>query len=199
MFQKAIAHEVEIEGDVGATLHIEPNDTPKAGEEVLAWFALTRLGGETIPLESCNCTLAVYAQPNDQPYEGTTPALTPELSAVNAEGYQDIPGARLTFPDVGTYTMVISGEPKQEGDFTPFTLDFEKTIASGAPVPETGEEAMEALAQRSRDEPSSLDEIVVDKTDSDSVNVVKWAIVGLVGLTAVGFLWAARRLFQRSK
>lgn len=198
--QPAYAHEVAIEGDVGATLHIEPNDTPKAGEEVLAWFALTRPGGETIPLDSCNCTLAVYAQPSDQPYEGKTPTLTPELSAVDAEGYQDIPGTRLTFPDVGTYTMVISGEPKQAGNFTPFSLDFEKTIASGAPVPETGKEAKEALTQRESVEASPNNVRIVDlDTDSNPINITKWAIVGLAGLAAVGFIWTVSRLSRRSK
>ena len=125
----AQAHQVEIVADVGATLHIEPNDTPRAGEEVLAWFALTRKGGETIPLAACDCQLAVHAQP-----KGDAASLTPTLSAVDAEGYEDIPGARFTFPAVGAYTLVIDGSPKQADDFTPFKLDFDVTVAAGQPA-----------------------------------------------------------------
>ena len=155
---------------------------------MLAWFALTRPGGETIPLANCDCTLAMYAQPKDQPYEGKTPELTPALSAVDAEGYQDIPGARLTFPDVGTYTLVISGEPKQAGDFTPFTLDFEKTIASSVPkIPENAETALPAP------EVSSISE---EKRPSSPINYTKWAIASL-GIA--GLIWVISSLFRRSK
>lgn len=45
----ASAHKVKTTADVGATLHIEPNDTPRAGEVTRAWFALTRKGGKVIP------------------------------------------------------------------------------------------------------------------------------------------------------
>lgn len=185
------AHEVEIEGDVGATLHIEPNDTPKAGEEVLAWFALTRPGGETIPLENCDCTLAIYAQPEDQPYEGETPNLEPELSAVDAEIYQDIPGATLTFPSVGTYTMVISGTPKQEGDFTPFSLAFEKTIAAGiAEIPED-----ESAALPPPEASAEIASTIAEPTETlNSFGV--WAIAGL-GLA--GLLAALFSFLRRSK
>ena len=198
----AYAHEVAIEGDVGATLHIEPNDTPKAGEEVLAWFALARPGGETIPLAECDCKLAVYSQPKDRPREGQTPTLAPELSAVDAEGYQNIPGAQLTFPSVGTYTLVINGEPKQAESFTPFSLAFEKTIASGTaisddediePVPESYEERLENLQTRQQDENINVGSATIRET-SAVANVVKWAIAGVA---TIGLIWISIRLFRR--
>jgi hypothetical protein len=48
------AHEVEVSGDVAATFHLEPNHNPRAGEKSRVWFALTRKGGQIIPLEQCN-------------------------------------------------------------------------------------------------------------------------------------------------
>ena len=57
-----VAHQVEVSKDVGATIHIEPNDTPRAGKSNLAWFALTRKGGKIIPLAQCKCELEVYSQ-----------------------------------------------------------------------------------------------------------------------------------------
>ncbi|NEQ96355.1 MAG: hypothetical protein F6K30_06465, partial [Cyanothece sp. SIO2G6] len=103
-----VAHQVEIAGDVGGTLHIEPNDTPRAGEEALTWFALTKRGGQTIPLSSCDCSLAVYAQPYR---EGDEAIATPSLRAVSAEGYNGIPAADILFPTPGAYELVLTGQP----------------------------------------------------------------------------------------
>lgn len=131
---RAFAHQVEFQDDVGATLHIEPSDTPRAGEEVLAWFALTRKGGQTIPLADCDCTLAVSVRSQ------TAPTLEPPLKAVEAGGYAGIPGATFTFPDVGAYTLILTGIPKQADGFTPFELDFEVTVAAGEAVPRIPED-----------------------------------------------------------
>ena len=121
-----LAHQVEISGSVGATLHIEPNDTPRAGESNLTWFALTRRGGQTIPLASCNCRLAVYRQPLRP---NSNPISQPALEAVSAEGYNGIPGANITFPRAGGYELVLKGRPVVSGDFAPFELRFPVTVA----------------------------------------------------------------------
>ena len=127
----AIAHEVEISADVGGTLHIEPNDTPRAGEEILAWVALRTEGGQSINLEDCDCQLTVYTQPKQA---DAAPLLSPELTAVEGDSAQDIPGAEFTFPSVGLYTLVMTGEPKQTADFSPFELTFDVTVAAGESV-----------------------------------------------------------------
>jgi len=123
-----IAHQVQIATDVGGTIHIEPNDNPQAGTPGLAWFALTRKGGELIPLQACNCQLSVYKQPR-QP--GDTPVQQPSLQPVTAEGYQNIPGANITFPQVGAYELVLQGEPTTSEEFLPFELTFAVTVATG--------------------------------------------------------------------
>jgi hypothetical protein len=121
-----LAHRVEISGSVGATIHIEPNDRPRAGTSHLTWFALTRRGGQTIPLASCNCELQLYTQPYRA---GNTPIAEPELKAVSAEGYNNIPGADVTFPRAGGYELVLRGRPIVAGDFAPFELRFPVTVA----------------------------------------------------------------------
>lgn len=121
------AHQTEISGDIGATLHIEPNDIPRAGVESLAWFALTRRGGETVPLSACDCSLALYSLPD------TAQVASPVLESVSAEGYEHIPGAMVIFPDVGAYELVLVGTPQTDGDFQPFEFRFEVTVATGAP------------------------------------------------------------------
>ncbi|MEA5604452.1 hypothetical protein [Nostoc sp. UHCC 0252] len=125
----ASAHKVEISGDVGGTLHIEPNDNPRAGEPTQAWFALTRRGGRVIPLSQCNCRLAVYAEPYAA---GEPPLLEPQLEPVAAERYQGIPGADITFPKPGIYELQLNGKPASGARFKPFQFKFEVTVAGGS-------------------------------------------------------------------
>lgn len=125
----ALAHNVEVSGDVAATFHLEPNHNPKAGEPAQVWFALTRKGGQIIPLEQCNCKLAVYSQPRSQ---DTSPVLEPPVKPISADGYQNIPGAEIVFPKVGAYEVELNGTPKAGVDFKPFQLNYEVTVAAGA-------------------------------------------------------------------
>ncbi len=125
----ASAHNVKTAADVGGTLHIQPNDNPRAGERSLLWVALTRKGGKVIPLKECNCQLAVYAEPHS-PKE---PALLePPLQAITAERYKGIPGSEITFPRPGAYLLQLSGKPASGASFQPFKLKFEVTVAAGS-------------------------------------------------------------------
>lgn len=126
----AIAHEVQIQNDVGATLHIEPNDIPLAGASTEVWFALTKAGGTIIPLNDCDCTLTLYD-------EAQSPIEEPSLSPVSAEGFVDIPGATVMFPEVGAYELVLSGAPQGGTEFEPFELRYEVTVAGRASASET--------------------------------------------------------------
>ncbi|MEA5518861.1 hypothetical protein VB854_07860 [Limnoraphis robusta CCNP1315] len=119
------AHEVEVSEDVAATFHLEPNHNPKAGETAQVWFALTRRGGAIIPLEQCNCKLAVYAQPRQAEDK---PMITPPLTAISAEKYQGIPGANVIFPKAGSYELELSGTPKGNTSFKPFKLSYSVTV-----------------------------------------------------------------------
>jgi formylglycine-generating enzyme required for sulfatase activity len=126
--QPVLAHKVQISSDVGATLHIEPNDNPRAGEPTKAWFALTRKGGQAIPLAQCNCKLAVYAEPHTP---GEPALLEPSLQPVTAERFQGIPGTEITFPKPGIYELQLNGKPAKGVSFKPFELKFEVTVAAG--------------------------------------------------------------------
>jgi hypothetical protein len=114
----AVAHNIQTDGTVGATFHIEPDHTPHAGEPATAWFALTTSGGEPLPLSQCDCRLAVY----DRAVNPSVPILTPPLKAIAAEQYRDIPGAEVIFPQAGIYELEISGSPKSDADFEAFSL-----------------------------------------------------------------------------
>ena len=190
----AIAHEVELSGDVGGTLHVEPNDTPRAGEEVLAWVALTRKGGEPIPLSECDCQLDIYAEPRQ---EGDAPLLSPELTAVDSKGYQGIPGANFMFPQVGAYTLVMSGEPQQrqaEEGFLPFTLPFEVTVAAGESVPQVPAESTTPLPDPNRQPPTAARRRRLASGAAPKGIAVVVAVIALV----FGIRWFVGRSRQKS-
>lgn len=127
----ALSHNIEVSGDVAATFHLEPNHNPQAGEPAQTWFALTRQGGQIIPLEQCNCKLAVYSEPRSQE---ASPLLEPPLKAISSEGYQGIPGAEIIFPKAGAYQLELNGTPKAGANFKPFQLNYEVTVAAETPV-----------------------------------------------------------------
>ena len=128
LIDPASAHKIETAEDVGATLHIEPNDTPRAGDAAQAWFALTRKGGKVIPLTECNCELTVYSEPRKTV---DTPLIQPTLQPITAERYQGIPGAKITFPKPGAYQLELTGKPTNGANFKPFELKFDVTVAAG--------------------------------------------------------------------
>ena len=132
----AAAHKVKTNADVGATFHIEPNHNPRAGETARAWFALTQSGGKIIPLEQCDCQLAVYSQSSA---DSEQLQLEPPLQAISAEQYQGIPGAEIVFPEAGAYELQLKGTPKAGANFQPFELQYtvnvlaEKTSSKAPP------------------------------------------------------------------
>ncbi len=121
------SHEIETSGNVAATFHLEPSHHPKAGQPARAWFALTRRGGQLIPLSQCDCKLAVYPVPHQ---EGKTPPLSrPALTAYSVERYQGIPSAMITFAKPGIYELEFSGKPKSGANFDAFELSYRVTVS----------------------------------------------------------------------
>ena len=122
----AFAHKTEVAGDVAGTWHVEPNHNPKAGQPAKVWIALTRKGGQLVPLSKASCRMTVYSQPRKA---GDKPLLRPSLQAINAERYRGIPGATVTFPRVGLYQLELNCTPKNKGDFKPFRMKYDVTVA----------------------------------------------------------------------
>ena len=176
-----LAHNVKTDADVGATFHIEPDHNPRAGETARAWFALTREGGELIPLAKCDCLLAVY----DRAISETEPILTPTLQAIAAEEFRDIPGADIVFPQAGAYELEISGSPKEGESFSPFSLTYSVTVTPGTtPVasPATEANTTDETTPRS---PSTT----TNSTPSWGVPAIAIAILVVAG----GFWWALKQ------
>lgn len=183
-FAPVPAHETEVSGEVGGTAHIEPNDSPQAGTPSLAWFALTRQGGELIPLEACTCKLSIYTQPH-QPADAAI--AEPSLRPISAEGYQNVPGADITFPQVGAYNMVLQGQPKTPNDFSPFELTFDVTVAAGQSTTTPDPVSTPTLA------PSPIASPTPTNLTPERANWLFWAIpVGAVAIV-LPFLFRSRK------
>ncbi len=183
----ALAHQVKAGADVGVTLHIEPNDIPQAGVATPVWFALTQRGGAVIPLADCDCRLTLY--------DGQNQAIAvPPLTPTTAETYTAIPGTEITFPTVGTYTLVLTGTPQGEADFAPFEFRFPVLVASAAappePTPVPGTVPGEPMTTSS---PSEA--IAASQNPTPQSSWIGWAGVAL----AVGLGGSVYRQYQRSR
>ena len=181
LIPSASAHKIETAGDVGATLHIEPNDTPRAGEAAQTWFALTRKGGKVIPLTECNCELAVYSEPRKA---GEAPLSQPTLQPISAERYQGIPGAKITFPQPGAYQLELTGKPSNGASFQPFELKFDVTVAAGTrKATKKTQEKIDA---------QEVQNVNINQTETQGFPLPFWAI-GLGILVLIGGIFAAVR------
>lgn len=185
-----LAHQTKISGEVGGTHHIEPNDTPRAGETVTAWFALVKAGGQSIALADCNCQVAVYSTPHQ---DGDGAIATPPLTAIDVEGQTNVPAADIVFPVVGAYELVISGSAKGSVAFSPFELRFPITVAAGVKTDETSD-VKPTQSSEPAASPSTSTEITAATSPngtsepSASANVFPVGIVGgvLAGLLLLG-------------
>jgi hypothetical protein len=121
----AEGHKLKTDQQVGAVIHFEPSDQPKSQESTHVWFALTKQGGKGIPLSACDCQLQIYQLPSK------TKIAAPQLRAINAEKYQDIPSATVVFPQAGAYMLELSGKPVKTNDFKAFRLEFSTTVWAG--------------------------------------------------------------------
>jgi hypothetical protein len=176
----AYAHKTEVSGNVAGTWHLEPNHNPKTGEPTKVWVALTQPGGQTIPLAQCDCQLAIYAA--NQP--GSSPIITPILEAMSPENFQSIPGAEITFPDVGEYRLVLTGRPRAGADFTPFELSYTTVVAAGSAPPATASAQRDRVVNPSEPLPPEAE----TELAKPSRRLPTWAIGGMVGAVALA-IW----------
>ncbi len=158
----SFAHNVETDGDVGATFHLEPDHNPKSGEPATVWFALTRDGGETIPLSDCDCTLSIV---NTQ--DETKAIEAPELTAIDVETYTDIPSAEVVFPEAGLYAVKLSGTPSATAaePFEAFELSYDVTARPG-----DAQDDADTTTEATSNEPASSDTSATAADEADDTD-----------------------------
>lgn len=185
----AVAHLTQVDGDIAGTWHVEPDHSPRAGEPAQVWVALTQRGGQIVPLDQCDCQLAVY--------QGSaaigTPILKPSLQAVAAETFKGIPGTEIVFPQVGQYQLKLTGRPTAAASFQPFELVYSVTVATGNPP------AAQPAAPQAQT-PDSSSPIAEAETRADSGSVFPQALIGLGAIVLVaGAIGVALRQRQAKR
>lgn len=110
----ASSHTLERNDSIGAVLHINPDDDPVAGENTSIFFDVKDQSGK-FAASKCVCSFSVNEngrQIEDKQINGTT--------------------AEYSFPRRAVYIISINGQPRQTGDFQPFTLSYTVRVDKGA-------------------------------------------------------------------
>ena len=114
----ASAHILAIDGDIGAVLHIPPDDSPENGQPTN--YVMTFSDSKKhFNLAKCDCKLTVLA--DDQVVK----------SGPMGPGTDNVSYTKLTIDNPGVYTLEFSGQPKDGANFQTFTLDYTVRVSDG--------------------------------------------------------------------
>ena len=114
----ASAHVLKVDGDIGAVLHINPDDNPTIGGSTDYIMTFDDDSGR-FSLPNCDCNVSII--------EGGKIIATKPLVISNSEESEN----HYTFLKPDVYTMRFTGTPKQPGAFQAFTLNYEVRVTNG--------------------------------------------------------------------
>ena len=114
----ASAHVLKVDGDLGAILHILPDDAPVVGVPVTYQLSFQE-GSEDFSLENCYCRISFVA-------DGEM-IMQDWLAASSARVSENT----VTFEEPGLYSFQVTGAPKAGAVFEPFTLEYSVRVSSG--------------------------------------------------------------------
>lgn len=114
------AHVLKTDGNIGAVLHIDPDDDPIAGQQSGFFFEFKDKTNKFKP-ENCNCTFSIlradkeiFTQPLFQ--NSSSPSLT------SASIF-------FTFPEKDVYQIKVKGLPNTPDAFQQFELTYDIRVA----------------------------------------------------------------------
>jgi hypothetical protein len=133
----ALAHTVENDGVIGATLHVDPSDDPVATEPSGFYFDFKDTGGK-FRIDDCLCTAVIR--------KGNQELFTQQLTKAGAQ----TASFAYAFPEKGEYLVRLIGVPLRNGDFKPFDLSFKMNVRreptpTPSPSPEPGAVSAEGI------------------------------------------------------
>jgi len=115
MAHHALAHVLKSDGDIGAVVHIDPEDDPIVGQPATFFFDFKDRTNK-FSLGACTCTASITNRGQE--------VFSAPLAGVGS-GSELSPFFQYTFPEKSLYTVVVSGKPNVEGAFQPFTLRYD--------------------------------------------------------------------------
>lgn len=115
------AHTLKVDGNIGITLHINPNDEPIANQvSQLVVGIKDRSGALSETLVGCICEARIWSKTGES---YTQIALPENASGTTAVSY--------TFEEAGTYKIDIQGTPKEGYTFQEFKAQFIYNVKQG--------------------------------------------------------------------
>jgi hypothetical protein len=114
------AHVLKSDGDIGAIIHIDPEDSPIVGQPATFFFEFKdKTNKFTVPQCDCTVTIANRGQ------QVLSQPLTSSNSSLNSPAFQ------YTFPEKSLYTVVVAGSPKAGANFQSFSLSYDIRVDRG--------------------------------------------------------------------
>lgn len=119
------AHTYESEGPIRVLLHTDPDDNPPTHNPTQLDFSVFDDTNQFLG-SHCSCTVTVSGN-------GKTILKQAILTGANAD--KNVATVPVIFPQLGTYTVTISGQPKPGSDFHPFTLNYKVPVTTEGSAP----------------------------------------------------------------
>jgi len=112
----AFAHVLQTDGNIGAVLHIDPDDDPIAGQQSSFFFEFKDKQSKFQPT-NCNCTFSILENGKD--------IYTQPLFQNNTDPNLQNASIFFTFPQKDVYQIKVTGKPNSEGAFQHFNLTYD--------------------------------------------------------------------------
>lgn len=122
----ASAHVLQVDGSIGAILHVDPNDDPIAGQPAAFFFDFSDKQNKFSPAE-CQCIASIISS------SGATLFSTPLFNSTSQNNFNDAL-FQYTFAQGGVYQVKVVGNPDSAGQFQPFTLTYDIRVERPAAV-----------------------------------------------------------------
>lgn len=108
----AEAHFLAVDGSIGVTLHIDPNDAPIAGQASAFYLDIADLAGR-FALDQCDCRVTVF--------EGGRQLFSQTVGG-RSSSQADF---TFTFPQPDVYRVELKGMPDSAGRFQKFNIGWD--------------------------------------------------------------------------
>lgn len=116
------AHILADDGNIGAILHIDPDDDPIAGQQAGFFFEFKDKQNKFDPTH-CDCTFQIT--------ENSKTISSQPLFANSQTPSLDNASVFFTFPERNVYLVQVVGKPYTAGEFKPFTLTWNIRVDRG--------------------------------------------------------------------
>jgi hypothetical protein len=124
---QASAHVVKSDGNIGVTIHVNPDDDPIVGQPASFFLEIVDKTDKFKPTD-CNC-IATITENGNQIYS------TALFTGTQANDVSAAPFFSYTFPEKNIYTVKISGSPKTSDAFQTFSISYDLRVARDARTP----------------------------------------------------------------